>query len=342
MDCVDNCKTLRVAHLHHADITIPGITRTKKGKEWTYARPDGRTVHDVQTLARIRDLGLPPAWREVWICPDPRGHIQATGIDAAGRRQYRYHADWQKARSHKKFDHLVSFGEGLPKIRTRTDEHLRLPGLPREKVLALLVRLLDSTLLRIGNEEYAREHHSYGLTTLRPGQVSIHGTHVHMRFRGKRGKWHTIDLDDPRAACIIRQCEELPGHELFQYRTDDADHRVLHSHDVNEYIHASAPDCSAKDFRTWGGTIHAAWLLYAAGIPSSARASARTLVDVIREVSALLGNTPAVCRSYYIDPRVCEAYREGSLFKDLERYAAASPPHNLRKREYAVWRFLKG
>jgi DNA topoisomerase-1 len=321
----------------------PGIRRTRKGKAFTYAGPDGKAVRDRETLGRIASLVIPPAWRDVWICPDPKGHLQATGKDARGRKQYRYHPLWRQVRDLTKYHRMVPFGEALPAIRARVDHDLRAPELSRTKVLAAVVRLLEETLIRVGNEEYAKQNHSYGLTTLHDSHVKILGDTLRFHFRGKSGKIHTVAVHDARVARIVRGCQELPGHELFQYVDDRGVRHDVTSEDVNAYLHEiTGEEFTAKDFRTWAGTVQAA--LNLRGLPpcTSAAQAKRNVVSAIKSVSETLGNTPAVCRKCYVHPGIVDAYQAGSLLPDLERHwGRGGEVRGLRFGEAAVLGLLR-
>lgn len=309
----------------------PGITRRRSGRGFTYRDAKAMRITDAVTLARIRALAIPPAWTEVWICPSPRGHIQATGRDARGRKQYRYHPLWRELRDGSKYERTIAFGEALPRLRRQVERDLARRGLDRRKVVATVVRLLDSTLLRVGNEEYARENRSYGLTTLRDRHGRIRGSTIRFAFRGKAGKRHEVSLRDPRLARIVRRCQELPGQRLFQYVDDEGNPQPIDSEDVNEYLReATGADFSARDFRTWAGTVLAFRCLRAAdaqgGAPTAAAAAAAkaarsTVVSAVREVAQWLGNTPAVCRSAYIHPAVLDAYTSGGFDRAVRRPA---------------------
>ncbi len=297
----------------------PGIRRLRAAKRFRYVDERGRAVRDAKTLARIAALAIPPAWRDVWICASPNGHMQATGRDARGRKQYRYHARWREKRDETKYDKMILFGLSLPKIRARVDEDLGRAGLPREKILATVVRLLETTLIRVGNEEYARSNHSYGLTTLRARHVDVAGGKVRFEFRGKSGVRRAVSLHDRRLARIIRRCQDLPGHELFQYVDDDGGRRAIDSQDVNDYLRdITRQEITAKDFRTWSGTVLAAGALRAA-TQAGARPSKQAVMRCIEEVAARLGNTKAVCRKCYVHPAVIDAYLDGSLDGALGR-----------------------
>ncbi len=293
----------------------PGIRRARVGDDWRYTTDAGDRVDDERTLDRIRRLAIPPAWTDVWICADERGHLQATGRDAKGRKQYRYHPEFRASREAAKFAQLIAFGEALPRIRERVEADLSLRGLPRDKVLAACVRVLDLTLIRVGNEEYARQNRSFGLTTLRDRHATIEGGEVRFRFRGKSGKVHDVEFRDRRLATIVRRCQELPGQELFQYVDDDGDVRDVGSDDVNAYLREIAGDdaVSAKMFRTWAATVLASRALTAYQDVESARAVKRNVSTAMKEVAERLGNTPTVARNSYVHPAVLDAYLDGSL-----------------------------
>ena len=292
----------------------PGIRRRRAGKGFSYVGADGRPLRDKAEVARIAGLRIPPAWTGVWICPSPDGHLQATGRDARGRKQYRYHARFREARDETKYHRMLAFGAALPALRRRVDEDLALPGLPREKVLAAVVRLLERTLIRVGNDEYARTNASYGLTTLRDEHVEINGGAMHFTFRGKSGIEHTVDVRDPRLARIVKRCQDIPGEELFQYLDPDGKKHVLHSGEVNDYLRAvTGQEFTAKDFRTWAGTMLAAQELSALGPAPSVTRTKKNLLQAIDRVAARLGNTRAVCRRCYIHPAIFDAYMEGVL-----------------------------
>jgi DNA topoisomerase-1 len=293
---------------------MAGIRRKRAGRGFVYLSADGARITDPHELTRIKALAVPPAWTEVWICPVARGHIQATGRDARGRKQYRYHDDWRQVRDETKYDRLADFGRALPSIRTRVAADLSRPGLPREKVLAAVVRLLDGTLVRVGNPEYARENGSYGLTTMRDDHVNVFGSRLRLRFRAKGGKPVVVDLSDGRLARVVRRCQELPGEELFQYVADDGTPTAIDSGDVNDYLRAiTGQDFTAKDFRTWGGSVLAARALQAIGSFESQRDGKSKVSEAVKSVAKELGNTPAVCRGCYIHPGVIAAYTGRTL-----------------------------
>lgn len=291
-----------------------GIRRERARGGFRYVDARGRRVIDAAVLARVRALAIPPAWEGVWVCPKANGHIQATGRDARGRKQYRYHADWHARRGDEKFGRMASFGRALLRVRERVEVDLARPGLPREKVLAAVVRLLDQTHLRVGNAEYRRDNGSFGLSTLLDRHVSFGPGELRLRFRGKSGVWHERAVSDPRLSRIVRACREIPGQHLFQYRDERGVARPIGSADVNAYIRATAGgEYTAKDFRTWAGTTIAAARLAELPAPESRTAGERAVVAVVKEVAAELGNTPAVCRKSYIHPKVIAAYLDGSL-----------------------------
>jgi DNA topoisomerase-1 len=308
------------AGLRYINDLTPGISRRRAGRGFSYTDPQGVAVRDPETIARIRALAIPPAWTDVWICPSARGHLQATGRDARGRKQYRYHAGWREVRDGTKYARLPSFARMLPQIRAQVEKDLSLPGLPRDKVLAAVIRLLEATLIRVGNKEYARDNDSFGLTTMRNRHVDVSGQTLQFEFLGKGGKRHRVDIRDPRLARIIGRCQEIPGHELFQYEDEDGQHRTVESADVNEYLRRHAgDDFSAKDFRTWAGTVLMVEALLDMGPASSERQAKRKLVRGIEAVAARLGNTPAICRAYYVHPAVIDGYGDGSLLAFLEK-----------------------
>jgi len=308
----------RAASLRWVSDDAPGIERLRRGRGFVYGRPNGSLVGDRHTLARIRALVIPPAWKRVWICERPDGHLQASGYDARGRKQYRYHDGWRRVRDENKYGRLSAFGRRLPAIRRRIAADLARHGLPREKVIAALVRLLDTTNMRVGNEEYARANGSYGLTTLRGRHATVTADGVRFRFRGKSGVVHEVGLADRRVARIVRRCQELPGQELFAYLGEDGDVGYVGSSDVNDYLRAVAgTELSAKDFRTWAGTLLAARALAAMPMPASPRLRKRAIVTAVKHVAAELGNTAAVCRRSYIHPAVFAAFENGRTLATL-------------------------
>jgi DNA topoisomerase-1 len=333
------------AHLAYVSDDRPGIRRLRTGRGFRYVDTHDRPVRDPATLRRIRSLALPPAWAGVWICPQPHGHLQATGRDARGRKQYRYHTRWRSVRDATKYDRMTAFGQALPALRARTAEHLALPGLPREKVLATVVCLLEVTLIRVGNEEYARENHSYGLTTLRDRHVDIDGSTVRFHFRGKSGVRHELEVSDARLAKVVKRCQDVPGQELFQYRdAATGEFRTVSSGDVNDYLReVTGQEFTAKDFRTWAGTVLAAKALREFPLAKTATVAKRNVVRAIEAVAARLGNTAAVCRKCYVNPAVIDAYLEGTLAATLARRAEDELKRNLPDlppEEAAVLAFL--
>ncbi|MGR4863431.1 DNA topoisomerase IB [Caulobacter sp. LARHSG274] len=312
----------------------PGLRRLVRGDGFAYVDADGRPVKDAATLDRIRRLAIPPAWTEVWICPDPNGHIQAVGRDQKGRKQYRYHPNWRADRDARKYGRMAAFGRALPRLRRRVAADLSLRGLPRDKVLAAVVSLLELTLIRVGNDEYAKANKSFGLTTLRKRHLRLAGGGAVFEFRGKSGKVHRTGFRDRRLARIIAACEELPGQRLFQYVDDDGHRRAVESGDVNAYIRAACgDDFTAKDFRTWAGSLAALEALSVQPRPASPAEAKRAVNLCVKAVAGLLGNTPAVCRAAYIHPKVLEAFEAGQLPR---RRGTPSP----RARELALLRLV--
>ncbi len=302
------------AGLRYTSDEGPGLRRRRAGRGFAYLDTEGRTISDKGELRRIRRLAIPPAWTEVWISPDPRGHIQATGRDARRRKQYRYHERWREVRDESKFERILDFAKALPRIRRRVDRDLARSRLTRARVLATIVRLLETSLIRVGNDEYARHNSSYGLTTLREKHVRVVGSRVTFRFRGKSGKDQEVDVRDERVARVIRRLQELPGQELFRYVDERGETRSVGSADVNAYLREiSGADFTAKDFRTWAGTMYAARELRALGAADGARAAKRNVTQAVNAVAERLGNTPAVCRRCYIHPAIVRAYVEGKL-----------------------------
>ena len=292
----------------------PGISRQPAKNGFRYFDPKGRLIRDQAVLRRIQSLVIPPMWKDVWICRDPRGHLQATGRDARNRKQYRYHPRYRAQRDATKYEKMILFGRRLPRIRRRVAHDVSLPGLPKEKVLATVVRLMDLAHVRVGNEEYARQNQSFGLTTMRDRHVRIRGSQLHFQFRGKSGKMHTIDLQDRRLAAVVKHCRDVPGYELFQYIDEEGGHRAVDSGMVNEYLREiTGADITAKDFRTWHGSVHAAEHLCAACEASSETAAKRNIIAAVKAVAELLGNRPATCRKYYVHPAILELYAAGQL-----------------------------
>ena len=340
-DPVDSAKA---ASLRYVTDDKPGISRQRRGAAFQYIDPSGKVIRDPGELQRIKSLAIPPAWREVWICPIRNGHLQATGRDAKGRKQHRYHPRWREVRDENKYGRILAFAKALPLIRQRVDSDLRLPGLPRDKVLAAVVRLLETSHIRVGNEEYARENKSFGLITLRNRHVNVSGSTISFEFRGKSGVEHALDINDRRLAKIIKRCQDLPGYELFQYIDDDGERRTIDSSDVNEYIRQIAgEEFSTKDFRTWAGTVLAARALQEFQTAASESESKRNIVQAIESVAKKLGNTKAVCRKCYIHPAVIQSYTDGSLLRALRRRLKKqiNDAHGLEPEEAAVIKLLK-
>ncbi len=314
----DTQPTLVSQNLVYVSDALPGYTRKKRGKHFLFYDCDGARITDPDEVARIRKLAIPPAYANVWICPQPRGHIQATGIDARGRKQYRYHADWRSLRDASKFSHILAFGDILPTLRATTEKHMAMRGLPRQKVLATVVALLEKTLIRVGNDEYARTNKSYGLTTLRHKHVEVSGQTIRFRFKGKSGKQWNLKLADRRIAKIVRACTDIPGQELFKYVNESGEVRDVTSCDVNAYLQEITGDTfTAKDFRTWTGTVLAAMALQDYESYDTAAQAKKNVVAAIETVSKRLGNTPTVCRKSYIHPEVINAYLDGSLIEQI-------------------------
>ena len=318
----DPAEAARTAGLRYVSDAGPGIRRRRSGRGFSYVDVDGTTIRDRAKLQRIRALAVPPAWTDVWICPIANGHIQATGRDARSRKQYRYHRRFREVRDSAKYERTLAFAEALPRIRAQLAEDLARPGLPKRKVVAAVVRLLELTGIRVGNEEYARQNRSYGLTTMRSRHVTVDGSAIRFRFRGKSGREADLDLRDRRLAAIVRRCQELPGQVLFQYRAEDGELDSVDSEDVNGYLReVTGEDYTAKDFRTWAGTVLAATALQAVEEVDSDTAAKRNVVRAIETVAEQLGNTPAVCRSCYVHPAILESYLEGELVSVLRQRA---------------------
>jgi DNA topoisomerase I len=328
----DPAESARAARLRYVTDQMPGIRRHRSGKGFVYVTPDSKITRDPDELGRFKSLAIPPAWRDVWICPLAHGHLQATGRDARKRKQYRYHPRWHEVRDENKYDRMLGFAKKLPAIRRKVAQDLGLPGLPREKVLATVVRLLETSMIRVGNQEYKRQNNSFGLATLHNHHVNVSGSSIRFEFRGKSGVRHLVDLDDRRLAKIIQQCRDLPGHELFQYIGDDGERYAIDSADVNDYLRQIAgEEFSSKDFRTWAGTVLAARALgeFHSGDKKAQRK--KNILQAIEVVAKKLGNTKAVCRKCYIHPAVIESYTDGSLLQLLRRRAkkAKDSTHDL-------------
>ena len=329
----------REAGLRFSTDVRPGITRRRAGRGFSYRDPAGETIRDPATIKRIRALAVPPAWTDVWICPDPRGHLQATGRDARGRKQSRYHPEFRATRERAKYDRMLAFAKLLPRIRERVDADLARQGLPREKVLAAVVRLLELTLIRVGNDEYARLNRSFGLTTLRDRHAHVRGERIRFRFRGKSGVMQDVSIRDRRLARVVGRCQDLPGQELLQYLDDEGDVRDVGSEDVNEYLRAiSGEDVTAKDFRTWAGTVLAYRALMALQPGETEHDAKRNVVEAVRRTAESLGNTPAVARRSYVHPEVLQAYLDGSIGDALVSAAEEqeAPPQGTTPEEEAA------
>ena len=335
----------KAAGLRYVHDDRPGIRREAVRDGFRYLDAHGEPVGDDATLKRIRSLAIPPAWTDVWICPQANGHLQATGRDARGRKQYRYHPKWREVRDEVKYERMINFGKALPQIRKEVDRALSLPGLPRDKVLATIVYLLEATMMRIGNDEYARENKSYGLTTLRNRHVKIDGSDVEFRFRGKSGVYHDVKVHDRRLARIIQRTRDLPGQDLFQYLDEDGERHTVGSADVNDYLRAiTGEDYTAKDFRTWSGTVLAALALQEFESFDSDAQAKKNVVRAIESVAERLGNTPSVCRKCYVHPAVLDAYLDGTMLEGLRARAEESlveELHDLQPEEAAVLAMLE-
>jgi DNA topoisomerase-1 len=329
------------AGLRYVSADSGGIARRRAGTGFSYAR-DGAPIRDKAVLARIRKLAIPPAWTDVWICPQANGHIQATGVDAKGRKQYRYNDEFRTLRESAKFEHILVFAQALPTIRETVDRDMARHGLPREKVLATIVRLLETTLVRVGNKDYAKANGSYGLTTLREPHVEVEGGTLRFHFKGKSGKTWNLKVQDRRVASIVRACQDLPGQQLFQYLDADGARQGVDSADVNAYLkEITGREITAKDFRTWFGTVAAAVALHERGGCDTVTAAKKTMKEIVEQVSGRLGNTPAICRKCYIHPQVLAAYADCELVLRM-RQAATDDTSKLTPEEAAVYRFLVG
>jgi DNA topoisomerase-1 len=343
---VDPKEAAEIAGLRYVTDARPGIRRKRAGKGFTYARADGSKLTEPDVLRRIKSLAIPPAWTDVWICPFADGHIQATGRDAKGRKQYRYHPRFREVRESTKYEHVVAFADALPTIRAKVREHMSLRGLPREKVLATVVHLLQTTLIRVGNDDYAKQNNSYGLTTLKTRHVAVDGNEVRFRFTGKSGKQWSLRVRDRRIAKIIRACQELPGQELLQYLDEEGKPQDVTSSDVNAYLkEITGNDITAKDFRTWAGTVLAAMALNEVKTFDSAAQAKRNLRTAIENVAARLGNTPTICRKCYVHPDVLTSYLDGKLVLEIKKAVEnelRDELSGLQPEEAAVLAMLRG
>ena len=333
------------AGLRYVNDDQPGYTRKAKGDDFEYFDTEGKPIRDEQRLLRIKRLAIPPAYTDVWICPVSNGHIQATGRDARHRKQYRYHERWREVRDENKYERIATFGQALPKMRKRVSEDLALPGLSRNKVLATIVQLLERTLIRVGNEEYARENKSFGLTTMQDRHVDVKGSKLRFRFRGKRGIKHEVDVTDRHIAKIVAKLQDLPGQELFQCVDENGEVGDITSQDVNDYLReVMGQDFTAKDFRTWAGTVLAAIALNAIGAFETKKQAKANIKDAISAVSKMLGNTPAICRKCYIHPAVLETYLDGNSIEGLKKKTEETLEReidDLRAGETAILKFLQ-
>jgi DNA topoisomerase-1 len=349
----DPVESARFAGLRYITDAKPGIRRHRRGKGFYYTNPGGSRLTDPETLARIKSLVIPPAWQQVWISPIPNGHLQATGRDARNRKQSRYHPKWRQVRDETKYHRMLLFADALPHIRARVERDLTLPEMPRPKVLATIVRLLETTFIRVGNEEYAKTNHSYGLTTLRNKHVKVTGSTLHFSFDGKSGVKHAIDLSDRRLAAIIRRCIDMPGYELFQYIDHKGQRHSIEASDVNHYLREIIPGSdeasfTAKDFRTWAGSVLTCTMLREFQPFATESEAKRNIVQAIKSVAKRLGNTPSVCRKCYIHPAVLDSYLGGTMMQALEKEISRevarkseSHPHSLRAEEHALLHLLQ-
>ena len=344
-DLADPPAAARAAGLRYVHDDKPGIRREPAAGGFRYLGAKGEPVEDEATLARIKSLVIPPAWTDVWICPQPNGHLQATGRDARGRKQYRYHPKWRATRDEVKYERMLKFGQALPAIRAEVDRALGLPGLPREKVLATIVYLLEATMMRVGNEESARTNKSFGLTTLRNRHVKVDGSEIAFRFRGKSGVYHKVKVQDRRLARIIARARDLPGQELFQYVDDEGETHSIDSSDVNDYLRSiTGEEYTAKDFRTWSGTVLAALALQEFEKFDSEAQAKKNIVRAIESVAEKLGNTPSICRKCYVHPAVLDAYLEGTVLEVLRERTEqelTEDLHALQPEEAAVVAMLQ-
>ena len=339
----DPARSAAAAGLRYTSDNKPGITRKKAGRGYQYFDAKGERITDEKTLERIHSMVIPPAWTEVWICPSAKGHLQATGRDAKGRKQYLYHPDWQKARNVTKFGRMLSFGKSLPKLRAQIEKDISSGKLDRRKVTALVLSIMDNALIRIGNRQYAKSNDSYGLTTMRDRHVRINGSQVKFTFRGKKGVEHDIDLKDRRLARLVKKCKDIPGYDLFQYYDENGERQVLESGDVNEYLReATDQPFTAKDFRTWGGSVRMVKCLENVLQENPEMEKEKCIKEAVKEVAKGLGNTPTVCSKYYIHPEVVNLFREDKLLRYLRTHDATSSKNKyLSGTEELVLKMLK-
>ncbi|MDQ2835348.1 MAG: DNA topoisomerase IB [Acidobacteriota bacterium] len=342
---LDPIESAKAAGLRYVSDARPGIARKRWRTKFQYLHPDGSVVKDEETLARINSLVISPAWKDVWICANAKGHLQATGRDERGRKQSRYHPRWREVRDETKYEHMMTFGTALPAIRAKVEEDLARPGLPREKILATIVRLMEVTLIRVGNVEYARQNQSYGLTTMRGKHVQVEGSTVTFTFAGKSGVKHSIDVTDRKLAKIVQRCQDIPGYELFQYVDSDGSHHTVDSADVNDYLREiTGQYFTAKDFRTWAGTVLACMMLQEFEAFESETQAKKNVVEAIKSVAARLGNTPSVCRKCYVHPMVLDSYMNGAIVKSVQKQItedSARSSKELRQEEIALMKLLQ-
>jgi len=338
----DPVESAKSAGLRYVSDAKSGITRKRWRKGFRYFDAEGAQVSELETLARIKSLVIPPAWTDVWICPNPKGHLQATGRDAKGRKQSRYHPRWREVRDETKYERMMAFGAALPTIRDRVEQDLARPALPREKILAAIVRLMETTLIRVGNIEYAKQNQSYGLTTMRGKHVQVDGSTITFKFQGKSGVRHAVDITDRRLAKIIQRCQDIPGYELFQYVDGEGEHHTIDSSDVNDYLReATEQYFTAKDFRTWTGTVLACAKLHEFDVFESESKAKKNVVEIVKSVAARLGNTPSVCRKCYIHPLVIEAYMNGAFTKTVRAQQFEESPGGLQLEEIVLMKLMQ-
>jgi DNA topoisomerase-1 len=337
-----NKKIASKAGLRYVSDDMPGIYRKKRGNGFIYLDASGQKIKDREILDRIQSLVIPPAWRDVWICPLPNGHLQVTGYDARNRKQYRYHPAWNSIRSQTKFSRLTNFAKALPAIREQVKKDLAKRSICKEKVVATVVYIMEKAYIRIGNQEYAKENGSFGLTTMRDRHVAISGSRIRFAFKGKKGVMHDIELEDKRLARIVKQCREIPGHELFQYYDEEGQRHAIDSGDINEYVHAlCGEEFTAKDFRTWAGTLLAFSSLWCMEVPETKTEMKHKLNEIVKEVAHKLGNTPAVCRKYYIHPLLEEACASGRLAELYRQCSGKESAEEQEVRENILLKFLE-
>ena len=338
----DPVEAAKSAGLRYVSDAKPGITRKRWRKGFHYFDSEGARVLERETLSRIKSLAIPPAWNDVWICSSPKGHLQATGRDARGRKQSRYHPHWREVRDENKYERLFSFGGALPTIRERVEQDLARPALPREKILAAVVRLMETTLIRVGNVEYARQNQSYGLTTMRGKHVQVDGSTITFKFQGKSGVRHAVDITDRRLARIVQRCQDIPGYELFQYVGGDGLHHAIDSADVNDYLReATEQHFTAKDFRTWAGIVLACARLHELEVFESETEAKKNVVEIVKAVAARLGNTASVCRKCYIHPVVIECYMSGGFTKSGREHVAEDSVGGLLPEEMVLMQLMR-